>query len=130
MHKQTALLRVWLAAAFAFGACSDSGVSPVSDPSAQANASATFRSNTKRTGVYAAAGVPNLTGVKWNFQTDRRIFSSPAIAGEKLFVGTREGSLYALDGETGDLLWRFEIPWAIDSSPAVARGLVFVRIGE
>ena len=126
MHQQTALLRVWLAVAFALGACSDTAVSPVTDLSVQTNGSATFRSDTRRTGVYAAPGVPNLTGVAWSFQAEGRIFSSPAIAESKLFVGSEGGSLYALDGETGDQLWRFETPWDIDSSPAVARGLVFV----
>lgn len=60
------------------------------------------------------------------FGYDRRtIQSSPAVADGRVFIGARDGFLYALDAETGERLWRFdhEISW-VNSSPAVAQGLV------
>lgn len=60
------------------------------------------------------------------FGYDRRtVQSSPAVADGRVFVGARDGFLYALDAETGERLWRFdhEISW-VNSSPAVAEGLV------
>ncbi len=65
LHKQTASLGVLLGVAFALGACGDRAVSP--DLALLPGGSATFRSNASRTGVYAAPGVPALTGVKWTF---------------------------------------------------------------
>jgi hypothetical protein len=38
-----------------------------------------FRANLDHTGVYGAAGVPMFTGVKWRFQTNGRVISSPAV---------------------------------------------------
>ena len=61
------------------------------------------------------------------FGFDRRtIQSSPAVADGKVFVGSRDGHLYAVDEETGRRLWAadHEMSW-VNSSPAVAGGLVF-----
>lgn len=63
-----------------------------------------------------------------SFGYDRRtIQSSPAVADGRVFIGARDGFLYALDAATGRLLWRFnhEISW-VNSSPAVAGDLVIV----
>lgn len=60
------------------------------------------------------------------FGFDRRsIQSSPAVAGGRVFVGSRDGHLYAVDAATGKLAWRadHEMSW-VNSSPAVTRGLV------
>lgn len=62
-----------------------------------------------------------------DFGFDRRtIQSSPAVADGRVFVGSRDGFLYAVDAETGRLLWRVDhrMSW-VNTSPAVAGGLVF-----
>lgn len=61
------------------------------------------------------------------FGFDRRtIQSSPAVVGGMVFVGSRDGHLYAVDAETGRQRWTtdHEMSW-VNSSPAVAGGLVF-----
>ncbi|HUR96380.1 MAG TPA: PQQ-binding-like beta-propeller repeat protein [Gemmatimonadales bacterium] len=61
------------------------------------------------------------------FGFDRRtIQSSPAVAEGRVFVGSRDGHLYAVDAATGRLVWRadHEMSW-VNSSPAVVGGLVF-----
>jgi eukaryotic-like serine/threonine-protein kinase len=58
---------------------------------------------------------------------DRRsIQSSPAVSGGVVYVGARDGFLYAIDATTGALRWRIDhhISW-INSSPAVDEGVVF-----
>ncbi|HYO45084.1 MAG TPA: PQQ-binding-like beta-propeller repeat protein [Gemmatimonadota bacterium] len=61
------------------------------------------------------------------FGYDRRtITSSPAVAGGAVFFGSRDGSLYAVDAETGALRWRVlhdDTSWSI-ASPAVVDWLV------
>ncbi len=61
------------------------------------------------------------------FGFDRRsIQSSPAVSDGRVYVGSRDGHLYAVDAETGRLAWTadHEMSW-VNSSPAVAGGLVF-----
>ncbi len=66
-------------------------------------------------------------GVKFNpaeFGFDRcAIVSSPAISGDIIVFGGRDGFLYALERNTGKERWRFdhEISWVI-SSPAIFNG--------
>ena len=57
--------------------------------------------------------------VKWEFATDDSIFSSPVVYGGRLFVGSYDTHLYALDAGSGKLLWRFKTGGEILSTPAV-----------
>jgi eukaryotic-like serine/threonine-protein kinase len=62
-----------------------------------------------------------------NFGYDRRsIQSSPAVANGVLYVGARDGFLYAIDARTGRQRWSFDhkISW-VNSSPAAVDGLVY-----
>jgi outer membrane protein assembly factor BamB len=61
------------------------------------------------------------------FGFDRRtIQSSPAVADGRVFVGSRDGFLYAVDAATGRRLWRVDhqMSW-VNTSPAVVDGVVF-----
>lgn len=86
---------------------------------------ATFRGNPAHTGVYDAAGVPTLHGVKWTFKTAGKIIGTPAIHNEALYVGSSGGILYAIDRATGAVKWQFNAKVRIASSPAVDGGLVY-----
>jgi outer membrane protein assembly factor BamB len=62
-----------------------------------------------------------------NYGFDRRsIQSSPAVAHGVVYIGARDGFVYALDASTGARRWRYDqhVSW-INSSPAVAGGLIF-----
>jgi hypothetical protein len=52
--------------------------------------------------------------------------SSPAVADGVVYVGARDGFLYAIDAATGGERWRVDhkVSW-VNSSPAVSDGLVF-----
>jgi len=55
-------------------------------------------------------------------------YSSPVIVDHKLFIGTTETDqsyLLCIDIDTSERLWVYDVPGAIDSSPAVASGRVF-----
>jgi outer membrane protein assembly factor BamB len=61
------------------------------------------------------------------FGFDRRtIQSSPAVADGRVFVGSRDGFLYAVNAETGKLVWRVDhrMSW-VNTSPAVVDGVVY-----
>jgi outer membrane protein assembly factor BamB len=62
-----------------------------------------------------------------DFGFDRRsIQSSPAVSGGVVYIGARDGFVYAIDAATGALRWRYDhkVSW-INSSPAVADGLIY-----
>jgi eukaryotic-like serine/threonine-protein kinase len=86
---------------------------------------AMFRGNPEHSGVYGAAGVPKFTRIKWQFHTKGQVLSSPAIAGDKIYFGSTDHSLYALDLATGALKWKFKSDGRITSSPAVSAGVVY-----
>ena len=81
---------------------------------------------------------------RWHFDTEghalesrkfgfdrRTIQSSPAIAGDLVLFGARDGFLYALDRDTGRERWRYDykVSW-VNGSPAVADGVVYVGTSD
>jgi eukaryotic-like serine/threonine-protein kinase len=61
-----------------------------------------------------------------NFGYDRRaIISSPAVSGDKVIIGGRDGFLYCLDGDNGTLLWKVDhnISW-VNTSAAIKDSIV------
>jgi eukaryotic-like serine/threonine-protein kinase len=88
-------------------------------------AQTTFHGNNARTGVYDSAGPIRFAGVKWTFKTNGPVVGSPAISGGVVFVGSLDGSLYAIDQESGKQKWKADATEGIASSPAVANGIVY-----
>ena len=84
-----------------------------------------YRNNLLHTGV-AADVVPSPLNLKWKQTFGGDVDSSPAVVGSRLYVGSDDGSLYALDVATGNIIWSFKeiaplpVTIAWDSSPAVA----------
>jgi len=52
--------------------------------------------------------------------------SSPAIANGKVYFGSGDGNVYAVDAKTGLLQWKFPTKDVVHASPAVAGGTVYV----
>jgi outer membrane protein assembly factor BamB len=93
--------------------------------SAHAAAAAQFRADADHGGIYHAAGVPVLHGVKWKFKTGGAIVSSPAISAGTVYFGSADHTFYAVDEQTGQLRWKFATQGRVNSSPAVAAGRVY-----
>ena len=87
---------------------------------------AMFRGDAARRGVFDGVAVPAFGGVQWRVRTGGPVRSSPAIAGGTAYVGSSDGSLYAIDAARGTVRWSRALDAPIASSPAVANGLVFV----
>lgn len=86
---------------------------------------ASFRGGPSHSGVYSSPPLRQLGGVRWKFQTDGPVSSSPTVADGSVFVGSGDGKLYAVDEKSGKEIWRFATAGAVDSSPAVEAGTVF-----
>ena len=86
--------------------------------------SAMFRGGPTHNGVYTGTPPPLDSKVKWRFETNGRIISSPAVSGGAVYFGSFDGDLYAVDETSGTLKWKFETEGPITSSPAVVDGAV------
>jgi outer membrane protein assembly factor BamB len=62
----------------------------------------------------------------WNYSTEGSIWSSPAVTGGYVFVGSKDGFIYSFNASNGRLVWAFPTGGQVDSSPAVAGSYVFV----
>ncbi|MBK7902509.1 MAG: PQQ-binding-like beta-propeller repeat protein [Proteobacteria bacterium] len=52
--------------------------------------------------------------------------SSPAVANGKVYYGSGDGNVYAVDAGTGVLQWKFATKDVVHASPAFANGVVYV----
>jgi outer membrane protein assembly factor BamB len=62
----------------------------------------------------------------WYFDTLARVESSPAIAGDRVFVGSNDGRFYVLNLNTGAKLWEFNAGAPLSASPAIANGRIVI----
>lgn len=126
-HKAVPILASILVVIFLAGVVFESAVaSPANWPM--------YRNNPLHTGV-ASDIVPPPLSLKWKQTFGAAVYSSPAVVGSRLYVGSDDGNLYAIDTATGNIIWTFNdggltvpsgVPPCIvpacawDSSPAVA----------
>jgi len=68
---------------------------------------------------------------EWSFSTGGSLVSSPTVAGDTVYVGSDDGSLYAVDAFDGTGVWNFStggpftVAEEIRSSPTVAENTVY-----
>jgi outer membrane protein assembly factor BamB len=63
---------------------------------------------------------------RWRLPTERPVWSSPAVAGDMVYVGDGSGTVYAVDRASGKERWRYKAGRRIFSSPTVAGGVLYV----
>lgn len=85
-----------------------------------------FRGNSELTGVLEGqSSVNKLSGVKFTFETNGAIRSTPAIANGRLYFGSTDGYFYAIDAASGEENWKFKTGGAVSSSPAIYNNIVW-----
>ena len=94
--------------------------------SATGAAQSMFRGDAAHSGVFAGEGPRQFHGVKWKFATGGRVVASPVIDAGVIYVGSEDGSIYAIDAATGAQRWRRPTGGPVSASPAIDRGLVYV----
>lgn len=63
--------------------------------------------------------------LKWKFQTKGKLFSSPVICGDIVFIGSCDSNLYALNKTSGNILWKYKTGGEIRSTVAVEASIVY-----
>jgi len=72
-----------------------------------------------------SSNAPDTNNILWTYQTEGSVESSAAVVGDKLYIGSTDGSLYCIGKETGALIWKYPTGGPIQSSPAVSGGIVY-----
>jgi outer membrane protein assembly factor BamB len=85
---------------------------------------AMFRGGLAHTGVYAGRAIA-APQIAWTFETKGRVIGSPTVSDGVAYVGSTDGSLYAVDVKSGAALWKFHTDGRVVSTPAVADAKVF-----
>ena len=85
----------------------------------------TFHHDPAHTG-YSTSTAPETNNVLWSYTTGWRVFSPPAVAGGRVYVGSWDCNVYCLDADTGSKIWNYTTGAIVDSSPAVVDGRVYV----
>jgi outer membrane protein assembly factor BamB len=144
-HKPWVVGRALVAAGLlaAFAACVQQSPSPAADNGAQPKATSTakippgaaagdwplFRGDPQMTGV-AKSPLPEQPVLLWEFKVKEGVFEgTPAIVGGVAYLGDLDGTLYALDMNTGQKKWDFftgEKFVGFNSAPAVKDGRVYI----
>ncbi|MBM1154570.1 PQQ-binding-like beta-propeller repeat protein [archaeon] len=86
-----------------------------------------FRYNTTNTGSKENYAIQK---GKWGERMSDHVYSSPAVAGNRIFVGTRDGFVVALDRKSGKVRWKSRIGGEVTSSIVVADGMVFAGCAD
>jgi outer membrane protein assembly factor BamB len=78
-----------------------------------------------------AEPIPSITGpVAWSFSTGKDVTAAPVIDRGVVYCGSTNGSFFALDLKTGQLLWKFDAPFPISSRAAVQGDVVCIESGN
>ncbi len=83
-----------------------------------------FGASPAHTGAYTTDDHALLGNVKWKFKTGGKVFSSPVVYNNVVYVGSEDHYLYAINNN-GKLLWKFHTGGAVHTSPAVNKNLVY-----
>jgi len=66
----------------------------------------TYHHDNARGGYLAAGPDPQSPAVAWQAELDGKVYASPLVVDGRVLAATEGGSLYALDGPSGRVLWR------------------------
>jgi len=85
----------------------------------------TFHSDASHSGVGAGNSTVNST-ILWRFDTGNKVWSSAAVVGDMVFVGSSNGNVYALNASSGSEIWSHATNGEVRSSPSISGGMVYV----
>jgi outer membrane protein assembly factor BamB/predicted phosphohydrolase len=62
----------------------------------------------------------------WTTPTQGKIFSTPCLANQKVYIGSTDRNVYCLDLHTGKILWKYPTGKSIVASPVVLENVVYI----
>ena len=95
-------------------------------------ANADFLNAVDRAAVEQGVGSPE-EAHHWSVgkvNADGKIASPPVVTQDAVYFGTETGKVYAVDADTGDLLWEWQTGNYVRASPVVIEGAVYFASGD
>lgn len=83
-----------------------------------------FHGNQRQTG-FVSGELPEKLSLVWRFQTGGEVKSSPAIVNGKVYAGSSDEHIYAIDVQTGKQVWAKLLDDEIEASPTVIDNVVY-----
>ena len=84
-----------------------------------------FRGDTRLSGSTTMSIADKLT-LLWSFQTADAIKSSPVIGLGTVYIGSDDGSVYALNLDSGEKKWQFGTEGAVEAPPLLLDSVIYV----
>jgi outer membrane protein assembly factor BamB len=91
---------------------------------------ATFHQGNDRRGYSSVDTAPITNNTKWVFNTSGRVFSSPIIVNDVVYVGSNDNNLYAINLTNGSKIWNYTTSGWVMSTPAYYNGTIYVGSGQ
>jgi len=64
--------------------------------------------------------------LRWTFETGHRVWATPLIVSDTVYIGSMDRHLYALDLSDGDVRWDFHAGGAFAGTPALWNGTLYI----
>jgi len=87
---------------------------------------AMFRENPQHTGVTSSYAPQKLDKLVWKFTAPDEVYASPVVSGDTVYIGCKNGIVYALDLREGHVKWTFETKGKIEAAVAVSGDTLYV----
>lgn len=94
-------------------------------PSAHSASWPLFRATQERTGAISEQAASKLTPL-WKYEIQGEIISSPVVYKNMVYIGSRDGSVWGFDSDTGEAAWQYSTGGWIDATPCVSSTTVYV----
>ena len=75
--------------------------------------------------IFPGKGYQPIQDLKWKFKTEGKIFSSPIVQNETVYIGSEDGYFYATDEKSGTLKWKFKTNGAVHSSASLYNDIAY-----
>lgn len=66
----------------------------------------------------------------WEFRTEGKTFSTPAVSGKYVVTGSSDNNIYCLNPENGKLLWKFPCSKSVLGSANIFKGTVYIGASD
>jgi len=84
-----------------------------------------FRHDNQHTGYTTDNGSID-NSLLWSYTTGGSVRSSPAVTGDRVYVGSDDGKIYCLNADSGSPIWSYATGSSVFSSPAVTGDRVYI----